>query len=293
MISYEELIIQPLRDDIVLPLKTKTMLKSTITRAGLLSPHLLLIAMPYGKFEAKPVRVFQNLTTKTEIAYESKATVAAANTTAYKKATPAIELNAKAAAFIKGFLQRENEALADVQGRSASYFKIADAVFSKYGLPSELKYLAVVESDLKTQAQSHAGAAGPWQLMPETAKDYGLHITKNGDERKHFYKSTVAAAKYIRGLYNELGDWLLTIAAYNCGTGTIARAIKKAGSTNFWALQSYLPAETRGHVKRYIATQYYFEGTPGITCLTKAETENYQKKLADFNCESGQVALNQ
>ena len=247
--------------------------------------------MPYGKFEAKPVRVFQNLATKTTIAYENNVPVSAGNTTTYKKAAPVIELNAKAASFAKEFIQRENEALTDVQSRSAGYFRVAEAIFTKYGLPTELKYLAVVESDLKTQAQSHAGAAGPWQLMPETANDYGLKVTRGNDERKHFYKSTVAAARYIRSLYSELGDWLLTVAAYNCGTGTIAKAIRKSGSRNFWALQSYLPAETRGHVKRYIATQLFFEGCPGITSLTKAEMISYQKKLAELNCDTDAVAI--
>lgn len=263
------------------------MLKNTITRAGLLSPHLLLIAMPYGKFEAKPVRSFQNLTTKTHIAYEPSTSLASAgeHAVSYKaaKAAPVIELNAKASTFVKEFLTRENEALADVQSRSASYFKIADAIFKKYNLPAELKYLAVVESDLKTHARSNAGAVGPWQLMPETARDYGLKMTKNGDERNHFYKSTVAAAKYIKGLYAQFGDWLLTIAAYNAGSGSIAKAIKKSGSKNFWAMQRFLPAETRGHVKRFIATQYYFEGCPGITSLTKAETIAFQKKLDSFS----------
>jgi membrane-bound lytic murein transglycosylase D len=271
------------------------MLKNKITRAGLLSPHLLLIAMPYGKFEAKPVRTFQNIATKTEIAYEhNDAATTGVNTVAYKttKAAPAIELNAKASAFVKEFLQRENEALVDVQSRSSGYFKIAEAIFRKYNIPTELKYLAVVESDLKTHATSHAGAVGPWQLMPETAKDYGLKITKYGDERKHFYKSTVAAAKYIRGLYAVYNDWLLTIAAYNCGTGTMAKAIKKSGSKNFWKLQNFLPAETRGHVKRYIAVQYFFEGCAGMTTMTKSETEAYQKKLGAY-MEENSLALAQ
>ncbi|MER3464830.1 MAG: lytic transglycosylase, partial [Chitinophagaceae bacterium] len=93
------------------------------------------------------------------------------------------------------------------------------------------------------------------------------------------------------GLYATYGDWLLTIAAYNCGTGTIAKAIKKAGSKNFWSMQSYLPAETRGHVKRYIATQYYFEGCASITCLTKAEMAAYQKSLEGFSGIYDSVAL--
>jgi len=113
-----------------------------------------------------------------------------------------------------------------------------------------------VESNLKPSAVSRVGAKGPWQLMPQTARELGLKVNHNLDERKNYYKSTRAAAAYLRDLYNELGDWLLVIAAYNTGTVNVYRAIHRSGSRNFWDLEKYLPAESRAHVKKFIGTQY-------------------------------------
>jgi membrane-bound lytic murein transglycosylase D len=146
-----------------------------------------------------------------------------------------------------------------------------DGILVRYGLPKELKYLAVIESQLKPGAVSWAGAVGPWQLMPATARILGLKVNKKVDERVNYSKSTHAAAKYLKDLYNEFGDWLLVIAAYNGGPGNVYSAIRKSGSRNFWALQNYLPAESRNHVKKFIATHYIFEGQGGITTLTKKE----------------------
>ena len=215
---------------------------------------------------------------------DSITTIASTSTGYAKKIVdaPKIQLNKHATKYVKSFLIREDEALTKVQARSKAYFKIIDTVFAKYNLPLELKYLAIIESDLKTTAVSKVGAKGMWQFMPETARDLGLKVTKNYDERKHVYKSTVAAAKYLKDLYAEFGDWLLVLAAYNGGPGTVYKAIKKSGSRNFWALQSFLPEESRGHVKRYIGTHYFFEGEGGITTLTKAETINYLKALDAF-----------
>jgi len=145
-----------------------------------------------------------------------------------------------------------------------------------------LKYLAVIESELNTTALSCVGAVGPWQLMPETAHDLGLKITPKYDERTSYYKSTKAAALYLKDLYGQFGDWLLVLAAYNSGPGPVIAAIRKSGSRNFWALQSYLPAETRGHVKRFIATEYFFEGHGSVATLTKAENIAYTKSLNAF-----------
>ena len=93
------------------------------------------------------------------------------------------------------------------------------------------------------------------------------------DERKNYYKSTIAAARYLKDLYAEFGDWLLVIAAYNGGPGNVYSAIRKSGgSRNFWTLQGHLPKESRIHVKKFIGTHYIFEGQGGITTLTKAET---------------------
>jgi membrane-bound lytic murein transglycosylase D len=107
--------------------------------------------------------------------------------------------------------------------------------------------------------------------MPQTARDLGLKVNRNVDERKNYYKSTRAAALYLRDLYNELGDWLLVIAAYNGGTANVHHAIRHSGSKDFWDLQYYLPAESRIHVKKFIGTQYTFEGQGSITTLTRAE----------------------
>ena len=139
--------------------------------------------------------------------------------------------------------------------------------------PGELKYLAVIESKLKTSAVSWAGAVGPWQFMPQTARLMGLRVNRKIDERKDFEKSTYAASKYLKQLYDEFGDWLLVIAAYNGGPGNVYSAIRKSGSENFWILQRYLPNETRNHVKKYIATHYILEGQGGVTTLTKEETQ--------------------
>lgn len=195
---------------------------------------------------------------------------------------PAVCLNKQADQYVNDYITRNTETLQEIEEKSAPYFKITDAVFSKYGLPEELKYLAVVESELNTKALSHVGARGAWQLMPETGRILSLKITAKYDERTHFYKSTVAAAKYLRDLHRMFGDWLLVIASYNSGPGKVFEAIKKSGSRNFWKLQNYLPAETRGHVKRFIATHYYFEGKGSIATLTKEEAVSYRKTMLAF-----------
>jgi len=202
---------------------------------------------------------------------------------------PSISMNKHAAPFVNAYIQNNREDLQMIKEKSASYFKITDAVFSQYGLPQELKYLAVIESELNTRALSHVGARGAWQLMPETARLLSLKITKKYDERTHFYKSTVAAAKYLRDLHAMFGDWLLVIASYNSGPGRVLDAIKKSGSRNFWKLQNFLPAETRGHVKKFVATHYYFEGKGSVTTLTKDEVTVYRKKMRVFVEE--QIAL--
>lgn len=182
-----------------------------------------------------------------------------------------IHLNKNAAPFVKDYIKRNDELFAVVKKRGEKHFPMMDSIFNRYNLPVELKYLAVVESELKSTATSGVGAKGPWQLMPQTAKILGLTVSTRYDERTHYRKSTKAAAIYLKDLHREFGDWLLVLAAYNSGPGPVYSAIKKSGSRNFWKLQQYLPAESRGHVKKFIATHYYFEGQGGLTTLTKAE----------------------
>jgi membrane-bound lytic murein transglycosylase D len=167
--------------------------------------------------------------------------------------------------FVKHYIKNNDECLLIVKRRSEVPFSIIDSVFTRYGLPLELKYLAVIESELKTSAVSRVGAKGPWQLMPGTAQELGLKVNRHSDERVNYYKSTRAAAKYLRDLHREFGDWLLVLAAYNGGPLPVIRAIHKSHSRNFWTLQRYLPAESRDHVKKFIATAWYFEGADTVT----------------------------
>jgi membrane-bound lytic murein transglycosylase D len=195
---------------------------------------------------------------------------------------PKAPLNKQAIQFVDKYIRSNTECLEGVKQKSSSSFGLIDSILAQYDLPVELKYLAVVESELNPKAVSRVGAAGPWQLMPGTAKVLGLKITKKYDERKNLKKSTKAAALYLRDLYAQYEDWLLVLAAYNCGPRHVNNAIRKSGSRNFWKLQYYLPAESRGHVKKYIATHYYFEGAGGVTTLTKAENIKYAQTLSKW-----------
>ncbi|HYJ37932.1 MAG TPA: lytic transglycosylase domain-containing protein [Chitinophagaceae bacterium] len=184
-----------------------------------------------------------------------------------------VKLNARAVSFVKDYMDKEGKNLEKMKSWGQPYFNTIDNILVQYGLPKELKYLAVIESELKSTAVSWVGAVGPWQLMPATARLLGLKVNNKVDERKNYPKSTHAAAKHLKDLYTEFGDWLLVIAAYNGGAGNVYSAIRKSGSRNFWKLQYNLPAESRTHVKKFIATHYIFEGQGGLTTLTKQEME--------------------
>lgn len=142
---------------------------------------------------------------------------------------------------------------------STYYFPLFEETFRRYGLPLELKYLAVVESMLKPTAMSRAGALGTWQFMYRTARAYGLRIDSYIDERMDVEKSTDAAARYLKNLYEMLGDWPLAISAYNCGSGNVNKAIRRAGGKrDFWSVYPYLPRETRGYMPAFVGMMYAF-----------------------------------
>ncbi|MES2881548.1 MAG: lytic transglycosylase domain-containing protein [Bacteroidota bacterium] len=184
------------------------------------------------------------------------------------------KLNPRAISFVEDYMVGNAARLAKMKSWGRPYFDLINDVLTKHGLPVELKYLSVIESDLKSSAVSWAGAVGPWQFMPGTARDLGLTVNSKKDERRDYFKSTHAAAEYLTDLYALYGDWLLVIAAYNGGPGNVNAAIRKSRSRNFWDLQNYLPAESRNHVKKFIATHYIMEGSGGMTTLTKTETAN-------------------
>ncbi|MEX6686083.1 lytic transglycosylase domain-containing protein [Danxiaibacter flavus] len=190
------------------------------------------------------------------------------------------QVNPKAISFVEEYIKRNEEELEKMKSWGKPYFDLYDRVLAQNHLPVELKYLSVIESHLRSGLISGAGAVGPWQLMRDEAKRYNLKVAGKVDERKDFALSTAAAAKLLKSLYAEFGDWLLVIAAYNCGVGRLKQAIKKADSKDFWELQSYLPLETRNHVKKFIATHYIFEGGGGWTTMTAKETEAHKSTMA-------------
>ncbi|HTF31774.1 MAG TPA: lytic transglycosylase domain-containing protein, partial [Flavitalea sp.] len=119
-----------------------------------------------------------------------------------------ILLNARAVEFVEDYMEKNSDDLLNMKTSCTPYFNTMEKILGQYGLPLELKYLAFIESQLKVKAKSWAGAAGPWQLMPVTARELGLVVTKSKDERYDYKKSTHAASKYLIDLYKEFGDWL-------------------------------------------------------------------------------------
>ncbi|MBP5765085.1 MAG: transglycosylase SLT domain-containing protein [Bacteroidales bacterium] len=137
------------------------------------------------------------------------------------------------------------------------YFPVFEDALQRYGLPSELKYLACIESGLRINAYSRARAAGLWQFIPSSGMLQGLEINSFIDERYDLYKSTDAACRFLKQLYNIFGDWNLAIAAYNCGPGNVSKAIARSGGRRtFWEIYNFLPRETRSYVPLFIAATY-------------------------------------
>ncbi|MDR0769341.1 MAG: transglycosylase SLT domain-containing protein [Dysgonamonadaceae bacterium] len=142
-------------------------------------------------------------------------------------------------------------------GIESFYFPMIEETLDKYDLPLELKYLAVVESALNPAALSRRGASGLWQFMLRTGKTYGLEINSLIDERRDPVKSTDAACRYLKDLFDIYEDWNLVIAAYNCGTGNVNKAIQRAnGKADFWKIYRFLPKETRTYIPAFIAANY-------------------------------------
>ena len=175
------------------------------------------------------------------------------------------QVNPHAENYMQDYLKSHTSFLQKIKATSTLKFNFIDNILAQYGLPKELKYLAVIESNLISTATSWVGARGPWQFMSYTAVGYGLRVNSFIDERTDYYKSTHAAAKYLLYLYKDLKDWLLVIAAYNGGPGRVYTAMRKSGSRNFWALQYYLPTESRNHVKKFIATHFIMEAGSNST----------------------------
>ncbi|MGB1217331.1 MAG: lytic transglycosylase domain-containing protein, partial [Saprospiraceae bacterium] len=161
--------------------------------------------------------------------------------------------------YVRTYTQRRRESTEVMIGRSAIYFPIFEKHLREAGLPTDLKYLPIVESALKPEARSPVGAGGLWQFMPSTGKMYGLKINSYVDERSDPNKASKAAADFLGDLYRQYGDWALVLAAYNAGPGRVNKAIRKGKSKNFWKIQKYLPKETQNYVPGFIAATYLMQ----------------------------------
>ena len=168
--------------------------------------------------------------------------------------------------YINKYTKEERAQVPALLGLGLYYNPIFEQALEEQGLPLELKYLPMIESSLDPNAVSKHGAAGLWQFMLATAKGLGMEVNSLIDERRDPYLSSEMAASYLKGLYEAYGDWSLAIAAYNCGPGTLNKAIRRAGGEpkdqDFWSIYSYLPEETRGYVPAFIAVNYVMNYYP-------------------------------
>ena len=155
--------------------------------------------------------------------------------------------------YVIGGGRRTSEA---ILGRSAVYFPIFEYYLDLYNLPQELKFLTIIESEIKPKAVSRSGAAGLWQFMPSTARMYNLKINNYVDERFDAHKSTEAAVKLLSDLYSRYKDWELALAAYNCGTVKVNKALRQSRRKSFEAIRKKLPKETQSYVYKFMAACY-------------------------------------
>lgn len=161
--------------------------------------------------------------------------------------------------YIEMYTVKKRFQVATMLGRSEYYFPIFEKALDAACIPLELKYLPVIESALNPRAFSRAGASGLWQFMYSTGKMYKLEINSYVDERRDPEKATQAAVRYLNDLYSIYEDWILVIAAYNCGPGNVNKAIRRSGGKkNYWDIYYHLPRETRGYVPAFIAANYVF-----------------------------------
>ncbi|MEO6133775.1 MAG: lytic transglycosylase domain-containing protein [Ginsengibacter sp.] len=177
--------------------------------------------------------------------------------------------------YVERYSKREREYIIHMFKKGKSFFPKADVIFTKYDVPQEFRVLPALESNFSPSAVSPAGAVGYWQFMGELAREYGLRVGGQNDERKNFTKSTVAAAKFFRDqldFFND--DILLTVAAYNCGQGRVRSSLKKTKIKNpdYWDIKEFLPAETRRFVMKFVSLN-----------VIAANYDKFLKRKLDFD----------
>ncbi|MER0438047.1 LysM peptidoglycan-binding domain-containing protein [Emticicia sp. W12TSBA100-4] len=195
-----------------------------------------------------------------------------------------LQYNSIVHSFVDYFIYKKPSFTKKMLEKKNFYFPIFEKYLAKYNMPDELKYLSMLESGLNPKAISHAKAVGLWQFMKPTGKDFGLRVDEYVDERMDIEKSTEAACKYFRQLYNIFGDWELVLASYNTGPGNLRRAIRRAGNiTNYWQLHPYLHKDTRAYVPQFTAIMYmmHHAGEYGIFPEEIMEPVTVEKVVID------------
>ncbi len=161
--------------------------------------------------------------------------------------------------YVKNYHKNFGARMGRIKAANKGYFAMIDATLKRNTIPKEFHSLAVIESGLNPNAVSPVGAVGPWQFMEPTAELLGLVVDETIDERRDFIKSTNAAARFCKRLHNIFHDWLLVVAAYNCGPAPVIRNLAKTGGKSFWDIKHLLPKETQNHVMAFIATSLYYD----------------------------------
>ncbi|MFT5581297.1 MAG: membrane-bound lytic murein transglycosylase D [Psychromonas sp.] len=212
------------------------------------------------------------------------------------------QCNAHTLSTVKFFAKNRRNFVRVVMGRSELYFDMFEATLSKYSMPMELKYLAVIESGLRPQVKSRAGALGLWQFMYRTGKYYDLDENSYMDERMDPVLATDAACRYLKKLHEIYNDWNLALAAYNAGPGNVNKAIRRSGGkVDYWEVRPFLPRETQGYVPNFVAAAYLLtyhaehniipapakmhESSLDTLCLKNGVDMNVLSQMADWDIE--------
>ncbi len=192
--------------------------------------------------------------------------------------------NAEVDSFVQIYFKQRISVITKGLRRSETYWPYIDSVFVAHNIPWKLRYVAVVESLLDPKAVSSAGATGMWQFMPATARQYGLRVDDEVDDRLDYKKSTVAAARYLKDLKNQFGDWFLAMAAYNCGPGNIRSYIRRCGGNyDFQKIKHKLPKETFEYIPKFTAISYLMEYAPEYKLVPRRPSVDLIENLPATN----------
>lgn len=203
-------------------------------------------------------------------------------------------INEYVAGYVNYFSTRGRSVLENAWQRGGRYHRMITQILKEEGVPQDLFYLAQAESGFHPLAVSRVGARGMWQFMHYTAPGYGLQHTWWVDDRQDPEKSTRAAARYLKDLYNQFGDWYLAMAAYNSGAGNVQRAVQRTGYVDFWELyrRNVLPAETKNYVPIILAMTIIAKNPSqyGLTEVPLDRDENWDHVTTDYAVDLRLVA---